>query len=140
HPLSSRGVPHRSDLRAAAATRLGGAVVAPGGRGWVPLLSPVRARTIPGQRANRSGVRRVHARAKGSVGAVPHHALHARVDAGRRTRSLRPVMATQHQLGGRMRWCLWSLVGVKLSATSHEAECVLDKYFKLYIFADCTVQ
>src|SRR2546425_2269996 len=136
HPLSSRGVPHRSGLRAAAAARLGGAVVAPGGRGWVPLLSAVRARPIPGQRANRSGVRRVHARAEGSVGAVPRHALSARVDAGRRTRALRAVMTTHPPLGGSMRRYLWSLLGVTLIATPLSAQGLRDKISQLFIFAD----
>src|SRR2546426_1888667 len=67
---------------------------------------------------------------------VPHHALNARVDAGRRTRSLRPVMATQPQLGGPMRWCLWSLVGFTLAATPLEAQGLRDKISQLFIFAD----
>src|SRR2546430_1494692 len=69
-------------------------------------------------------------------GAVPHHVLNARVDAGRRTRSFRPVLATQPQLGGPMRWCLWSLVAFTLAATPLEAQGLRDKISQLFIFAD----
>src|SRR5207244_12327623 len=64
------------------------------------------------------------------------HALNARVDAGRRTRSFRALMATQPRLGGPMRWCLWSLVAFTLAATPLEAQGLRDKISQLFIFAD----
>src|SRR5437879_13177731 len=45
-------------------------------------------------------------------------------------------MATQPQLGGPMRWCLWSLVGFMLAATPLEAQGLRDKISQLFIFAD----
>src|SRR3989442_3203310 len=45
-------------------------------------------------------------------------------------------MATQPQLGGPMRWCLWSLVAFTLAATPLEAQGLRDKISQLFIFAD----
>src|SRR4029077_17023681 len=62
------------------------------------------------------------------------HALNARVDAGRRTRSLRALVAVHRRPGGSMRRYVGSLVVFFSIATSLPAQGLREKISELFIF------